>query len=267
MLKTKAWRIAVWGCGLGILVGLLVVAWELDFHGQICKYNQTINHEDCTTYSIFSFLFIEVGQTLNDYGVAISALATVIIAAFTFTLWVATNGQARLTKIAAYAARDATEALPVVERAYVYPEIVSAEDIAECIRHARVFYFDEFAADGSPNADRPAAEIAKLSFRLRNYGKTPAILKSLFAGLGAYPLGAEIGLSIPEGILGEKESTSDLIAEMQVGLTTPTKESVMNAESDFNKYRPNLTEVTVIEAAQAYGRGDEILSPMEKEQR
>jgi len=31
-------------------------------------------------------------------------------------------------------------------------------------------------------------------------------------------------------------------------------------ESDFKKYRPNLTEVTVIKAAQAYGRGDEILS-------
>ncbi len=34
----------------------------------------------------------------------------------------------------------------------------------------------------------------------------------------------------------------------------------MTEESDFKKYRPNLTEVTVFEAAQAYGRGDEILS-------
>ena len=34
----------------------------------------------------------------------------------------------------------------------------------------------------------------------------------------------------------------------------------MTAESDFIKYRPNVTEVTVVEAAQAYGRGDEILS-------
>jgi hypothetical protein len=31
-------------------------------------------------------------------------------------------------------------------------------------------------------------------------------------------------------------------------------------KSDFKKYRPNLTEVTVIKAAEAYGRGDEILS-------
>lgn len=34
----------------------------------------------------------------------------------------------------------------------------------------------------------------------------------------------------------------------------------MTDESDFIKYRPRVTEVTVVEAAQAYGRGDEILS-------
>jgi hypothetical protein len=34
----------------------------------------------------------------------------------------------------------------------------------------------------------------------------------------------------------------------------------MTAESDFIKYRPQVTEVTVVEAAKAWGRGDEILS-------
>lgn len=34
----------------------------------------------------------------------------------------------------------------------------------------------------------------------------------------------------------------------------------MTEESDFEKYRPNLTEVTVVQAVEAYGRGDEILS-------
>jgi hypothetical protein len=34
----------------------------------------------------------------------------------------------------------------------------------------------------------------------------------------------------------------------------------MTDESDFLKYRPAVTEVTVLQAAQAYGRGDEILS-------
>jgi hypothetical protein len=34
----------------------------------------------------------------------------------------------------------------------------------------------------------------------------------------------------------------------------------MTEESDFQKYRPNLTEVTVVHAAQAWANGDEILS-------
>jgi hypothetical protein len=34
----------------------------------------------------------------------------------------------------------------------------------------------------------------------------------------------------------------------------------MTDESDFIKYRPSVTEVTILKAAQAYGRGDEILS-------
>ena len=34
----------------------------------------------------------------------------------------------------------------------------------------------------------------------------------------------------------------------------------MTDDSDFKKYRPNLTEVTIIKAAEVYGRGDEILS-------
>ena len=34
----------------------------------------------------------------------------------------------------------------------------------------------------------------------------------------------------------------------------------MNETSDFIKYRPEITEVAVVEAAQAWGVGDEILS-------
>jgi hypothetical protein len=34
----------------------------------------------------------------------------------------------------------------------------------------------------------------------------------------------------------------------------------MTEDSDFEKYRPKLTEVTVVRAAEVYGRGDDILS-------
>jgi hypothetical protein len=36
--------------------------------------------------------------------------------------------------------------------------------------------------------------------------------------------------------------------------------NIMTDESDFKKYRPNLTEVTVLKAVEAWGCGDEILS-------
>jgi hypothetical protein len=78
MLKTLPWRVMAFGCLVGILSGLLAVAIEL-VQGQICEYNQATEHEDCTTYSLFPFLLIQVGKTFNDYGVAITALATVAI--------------------------------------------------------------------------------------------------------------------------------------------------------------------------------------------
>lgn len=34
----------------------------------------------------------------------------------------------------------------------------------------------------------------------------------------------------------------------------------MTEESDFKNYHPSITEVTVVQAVQSYGRGDEILS-------
>jgi hypothetical protein len=91
MLKTLPWRMIAWGGSVGVLAGLLAVAFELDFPGEICEYNQATKHEDCTTYSFLPFLFIKVAKTLNDYGVAITALATVAIGVFTLTLKLSTD--------------------------------------------------------------------------------------------------------------------------------------------------------------------------------
>jgi hypothetical protein len=42
--------------------------------------------------------------------------------------------------------------------------------------------------------------------------------------------------------------------------TNQPRSKIMSVMSDFINYRPNLTEVTVVKAAQAFGTGDEILS-------
>jgi hypothetical protein len=90
MLKTLPWRVMAWGSSIGVLAGFLAVAFEL-VQGQICEYNQADEHEECTTYSLVPFLLIQVGKPLNDYGVAITALATVAIGFFTLTLKLSTD--------------------------------------------------------------------------------------------------------------------------------------------------------------------------------
>src|SRR5579872_1428290 len=76
------------------LVAILII-WAIgyffDFNREICEYNQEAKNKECALYSLLPFSFIEIAKTLNDYGAAITALATVIVAGFTGTLWRATD--------------------------------------------------------------------------------------------------------------------------------------------------------------------------------
>ena len=93
-----------WGCSVGALAGLLVVAFELDFpgfpdfQGEICEYNQATKHEDCPLYSLFPYLFIKVAKTLNDYGGAITGIATVFLTFITWRLVIVARDQSKTTR-------------------------------------------------------------------------------------------------------------------------------------------------------------------------
>jgi hypothetical protein len=67
--------------------------------------------------------------------------------------------------------------------------------------------------------DEPCPTTAELTFQIKNYGKTPAILKFVFAGFGIAPIGSQIGVVIQQSILGAGETTETLNAELQRGLT------------------------------------------------
>jgi hypothetical protein len=172
-----------------------------------------------------------VGEAFHAYHDDVNAFATVFIAIFTIVLGIFTVSLSRSTRIAANAAKQATDALPVVERAYVYPVIISAGGTGECIREALVFYEGDITKD-----DTPIPTTAEITFRIKNYGKTPAILKSAYAGFGVNPIGAELGLSIPESILGEMETTSELTSKMQAGPTRTQAQNirVYTASMGFN---------------------------------
>lgn len=121
----------------------------------------------------------------------------------------------RTARISADAAKKSADALSVIERAHVYPEILNPGAIWDCINDAKAFYLDPTGE----TADTPCSTTAELTFTVRNYGKTPAILKEVFAGFGVWPIGAQIGVVIPVGILGAGENSGSFVAAMERGLT------------------------------------------------
>ena len=160
-----------WGCSVGVLAGLLVVAFESDIPGKICEYNQATNHEECTTYSLFPFLLIQVFNTLNYYGVAIIALATVAIGIFTLTLklstdrlWVAGEKQRQLY-----------------------------EDTAK--RQLRAYVF----VNVTPITNFTSNEIARSTIVFRNSGHTPAykLLSTHNIRVDSFPMKTDFDFSIP----------------------------------------------------------------------
>ena len=60
-------------------------------HYRICETNQYTGHEYCTPHQILSFALIKLGKFIDASGAAITALATIAIAAFTWTLKKATD--------------------------------------------------------------------------------------------------------------------------------------------------------------------------------
>lgn len=172
---------------------LVLVLWFLD------QYPTDINKPQTYQDAIEDFFSLTSPEGWT-------AFATVVLAISTFGLWAVTN-------TAAKAAKEAAEALPIVERAHVYPMIVNPGAILERVRFAMTFPLT------STEDDECSSDTAELTFRIKNYGKTPAILKSVMVGFGIHPPGALIGKIVQECILGAGESTETLIAEMERGFT------------------------------------------------
>jgi hypothetical protein len=123
----------------------------------------------------------------------------------------------RTARITAEAAQRSAESLTIVERASVYPVIITPGAIEACLR----------AALSSNKDDIPESELAELTFRLKNFGKTPAILKEAFVAFGAAPHGALIGVSIPESVLASLEETSPIPCPMQIGITRKQAQHIL----------------------------------------
>jgi len=82
---------------------LVVIVWlwvgvETSFiprYADICEYNAYINQGHCTTHHIAFVILWHIGKFFQDFAGVIAAIATIVIAYFTRTLWVATDGMLR----------------------------------------------------------------------------------------------------------------------------------------------------------------------------
>jgi hypothetical protein len=113
MLRPSTTRVVV-----GVLSGmalLLIAAWLSGSTGQICEqHNQANGQNNCGPYSLPIYLLVESGTFFNFYGAAITAIATIAIAGFTYTLkrstdrlWESGEKQIIVTKESADAAKSA----------------------------------------------------------------------------------------------------------------------------------------------------------------
>lgn len=144
----------------------------------------------------------------------VTAGSTFIIALFTVVLVVVTDRQEKLTGIAANAAKDSADALPKLERAYLFIQIsdpmfdIGLQQILFSNRH-----------------------IPTINFSFINYGRTPAILKGISATIELVmkeDIDREFRYLDWEDIKGEQVVRTDKSAgSMSRDLTTPvTKEMV-----------------------------------------
>jgi hypothetical protein len=132
-----------------------------------------------------------LAELLEEYGGVLTALATVAIAWFTFTLrrstdrlWEAGEGQLRVAKDSADAAKASSEALARMERAYLFLSVVVAHLGGKGVDHR-----------------------VSVQFHFKNYGRTPALVTDVLAALQVCPSGCPgedaesfIGGDMPAGL-------------------------------------------------------------------
>jgi hypothetical protein len=101
-----------------------------------------------------------------------TALATIAIAAFTLVLAIATYVQAGLTRTVANATKESADALPAIERAYVFLRVA---------RHSV-----QFRSRDTPYETSRAHSLF-VYYNFINHGKTPAILHEIRMGIRRSP--------------------------------------------------------------------------------
>jgi hypothetical protein len=156
----------IYGLFAGLIL-LLFAAWSSGATGTICEYNQGTHQNQCSSYGLAVYVLVKAAEFLNFYGALITAIATIAIAAFTFTLkrstdrlWEAGEKQFNHAKSLAFQA--------FLDRA------TDLKNVGQQIQLAR----NEFLATHRPKVIVREVYLDgdQIWFRLVNVGDTPATI-------------------------------------------------------------------------------------------
>jgi len=188
MLKPTL-RSAIIGIGAGLAL-LFVAAWLSGFTADICRTDQ-VSHEHCISHNLAAFMLIQVYEAANALSVPITALATIAIASFTWTLWrstyklwLASERQIAISRQSAYAAETAASAAKKTAETQIGAErawflLVIDEENFEKVLDSRI------NADGWPAVIRnPNPQVR---FHFENFGKSPAFVKEICTDIKVLP--------------------------------------------------------------------------------
>jgi hypothetical protein len=92
-------------CLATVFVLALLSFVEPGYH-QICADKKYPRPEDCASYNAVAYFFIQAFDVLNEISPALTAIATVGIGIFTWTLWTTSRDQGRLNQAALKLASD-----------------------------------------------------------------------------------------------------------------------------------------------------------------
>ncbi|PBC22094.1 hypothetical protein CK226_15750 [Mesorhizobium sp. WSM4311] len=95
------------------LVVLLVAAWTSGSQEIICKQTKG-GEEHCAPYNLAAYYLVEIKETIDENDGLITTLATIVIAAFTCTLWLSTRnlwlaGERQMTLIESNATQQSAD--------------------------------------------------------------------------------------------------------------------------------------------------------------
>jgi hypothetical protein len=144
-----------------LIVGILVLH---PIYANVCEPAEHGASQKCEQYHVLLAMLLKVGQVLS-HAETWTALATIAIAVFTYTLkrstdklWAAGERQIAVAKEAADAAKTSADHIPRVERAYMFCGPTAAP------------HGVKVSAVGIPT----------VQLEVINYGTTPGILKNLY---------------------------------------------------------------------------------------